>query len=43
MAEGTMGMGEGCCGREIAGCVERGPGTDNLVIVVVVTLSVKMA
>ena len=43
MAEGTMGMGDGCCGSEMAGCVESGPGTDTLVIVVVVTLSVKMA
>lgn len=33
-----MGMGEGCCGSEMAGCVESGPGTDTLVIVVVVTL-----
>ena len=32
-----MGMGEGCCGREMA-CVESGPGTETLVIVVVVTL-----
>ena len=38
MAEWTMGMGEGCCGSEMAGCVESGPGTDTLVIVVVVTL-----
>ena len=38
MPEGTIGMGAGCCGSEMAGCVESGPGTDTLVIVVVVTL-----
>ena len=43
MAEGTMGMGDGCCGSEMAGWVDSGPGTDTLVIVVVVTFSVKLA
>lgn len=38
ITEGTIGIGDGCCGREMA-CVEIGPGRDTLVIVVVVVVT----